>query len=144
MKDVTMTNSFRKNIFLYLNFNVLLAICFAESCPWATPTEDDNQLKCNDGTFCNIKSDGWACCAHHGGRIKCPKGMSIMCAAKICVNNTDHCCSNVRGWNGKPACAGKFGGPRSCNKNGIMPHGSYYFDFCTGMLHFLITQDYLM
>ena len=92
-----------------------------DSCPWATPTENKHQLKCKDGTLCNVKSDGWACCALHGGREKCPKKMPIMCAAKTCVNNTDHCCSDVRGWNGEPACAGKFGGPLTCNREGIIP-----------------------
>ena len=52
------------------------------NCSWLTPTNDDNVLKCNDGTYCNGVTDAnrWSCCNSRGMRAKCPKNWPTMCA----------------------------------------------------------------
>ena len=67
-------------------------------------------MQCNDGTFCNVKSDskGFKCCKDRQGRAKCPKNKPMMCENKRCDGKTDHCCSDK-------GCGGKYGGPRKCN-----------------------------
>ena len=71
-------------------------------------------MKCEDETYCNVKSDPkkWGCCdkKHHGGRSKCPQDKPIMCANKVCNNNTDYCCAYK-----EDHCKGKqYGGVRKC------------------------------
>ncbi|KAK3252605.1 hypothetical protein CYMTET_38104 [Cymbomonas tetramitiformis] len=82
----------------------------SETCPWLTPTAEDDVLKCADGTFCNrlYSIGGWGCCDGHGGRIKCPQNVPIMSAALDCASGTQECCcSTVEG------CA-NYGGERPC------------------------------
>ena len=61
------------------------------SCPWLTPTDQDNVLQCNDGTSCNGETDGWDCCKDHYKRRQCPRNYPIMCANPNCVYE-DYCC----------------------------------------------------
>ena len=80
------------------------------NCPWLTPTDHINLLKCMDGTFCNAWTDsaGWKCCEKHQGRAKCPKNLPLMCADESgCAEGSDHCCEKE--------CS-KFGGLRKCGK----------------------------
>ena len=72
-------------IFLLLHFQD------GNDCEWLTPTDEDNLLKCRDGSYCN----GWSCCNDHNGRAKCPPNKPMMCAKeKSCAGGADFCCSN--------------------------------------------------
>lgn len=70
-------------------------------CPWATATSQTNQHGCLNGTFCL----GQACCAHGGGKAKCPPNRPLMCADRKCSG--EHCCERD--------CT-HLGGVRSCNE----------------------------
>ena len=83
-------------------------------CPWLTPTNKNNVMKCKDGTTCNIKSDpsGFSCCKKRRGRAQCPKNKPMMCKNKRCDSKSDHCCSSK-------GCKGKYGGPKRCNSKSV-------------------------
>ena len=83
-------------------------------CSWDTPSSYDFLAQCNDLSYCNVKTDP-SCCTKHGGRLKCPKNYPIMCAKKLCLNNTEHCCTGVQ-LNCGVDEAGYHGGPRSCGR----------------------------
>ena len=87
--------------------------CFslAVSCSWSTPTNEDNVMQCNDGTYCNGLTDGWTCCNSHGRRRKCPMNYPVMCAKPECAWG-DYCCYT------KDDCVSKWGGIRPCDKPG--------------------------
>jgi len=72
---------------------------------WQHPTHDENTLRCNDGSMCDVTSDhGWLCCDGRGGRLQCPAGTS-MCAEPCTPEGTDFCCM---------ANCGPYGGPLGC------------------------------
>ena len=86
-------------------------ISVPDACPWLSSTQQNDVLKCNDGTYCNrkIDKDGAACCINHGGRMKCYKDLPVMCAQKNCAAySTDYCCET------EEVCKELYGGVRSC------------------------------
>ena len=86
--------------------NVVILVSVAQ-CHWLTPTDIDDLLQCNDGSFCDKNTEGWNCCDTRQGRMKCPKNQPNMCADTSCSDNTDHCCKND--------CT-NYGGDRECRK----------------------------
>ena len=95
-----------KNIIKRL-FDVLLhGFLFKNlDCDYLSSSDRNGYFKCRDRTFC----DEDLCCINHGGRAKCPKDMPIMCANKVCADNTDHCCEITT-----ESC-NIHGGPRLCS-----------------------------
>ena len=85
--------------------SLLYFILKYQDCAWLIPTEQDDVLKCKDGTFCNWISHGYSCCNEHGGRAKCPQNHPDMCADKECADDTDYCCSSVKCTNGTRICS---------------------------------------
>ena len=86
-----------------------------KSCPWLTPTEDNDVLKCRDGSFCNgiTDTDNWSCCNSRGGREKCPANFPAMCALPQCAaGGSDYCCY------AKDVCIDHYEGLRTCGKPG--------------------------
>ncbi len=75
------------------------------SCPWLSPTGEDDVLECADGTSCNWNPypEGRKCCDSHQGRAKCPKNRPIMCAMKNgerdygCGYSESECLNGPRG-----------------------------------------------
>ena len=105
------------------------------NCTWSKPTEVDNVMKCNDGSYCSHLADGWICCNDKGGRAKCPQNVPNMCAEKKCANNMDHCCV-IDG-----ICEEYYGGKRPCSSK-------YYANFMTFFFkwyqkHLLIQNELL-
>ena len=88
---------------------LLFSDASSAECEWLTPTDQNDVLKCADGTYCNWESQGNDCCSDHNGRARCPKNQPTMCAKKTCSNVSDFCCaSNSTG------CEKDFGGPKIC------------------------------
>eukprot|EP00397_Hematodinium_sp_SG-2012_P022559 GEMP01023383.1.p1 GENE.GEMP01023383.1~~GEMP01023383.1.p1 ORF type:complete len:601 (+),score=87.81 GEMP01023383.1:102-1904(+) len=54
------------------------------------------ELKCVDGTQCDVQREGWACCKALGGRAQCPSSQPFMCKQKSC--NDENCCSYTKQW----------------------------------------------
>ena len=83
-------------------------------CPWMTPTDEDDELECGDGSACNSRSSpkGWSCCTEEREkRRKCPRNLPVMCADKTCgYEGTDYCCNTEIG------CTEEYGGPRECDE----------------------------
>ena len=72
-------------------------------------TSEDYIMKCVDGSYCNTQTspEQWSCCNGRGGRRNCPKNQPIMCAEKICADNTDYCCViNQEDWAELRICKG--------------------------------------
>ena len=72
--------------------------------------------QCKDLEYCNILLDPF-CCSKHNGRLKCPEKYPVMCENKLCLNNTEHCCTGPH-LNCGTDKTGYHGGPRSCGMNG--------------------------
>jgi len=95
------------------------------SCPWTDgDSGEDMILECMDGTRCVAfrevgDSDGWACCAEHGGRARCPRVLPFMCAeSNSCADGTAHCCAR------HAADCDAQGGLRGCEADGSQAKGS--------------------
>ena len=73
--------------------------------------------QCKDLEYCNILLDPF-CCSKHNGRLKCPEKYPIMCEKKLCLNNTEHCCTGPH-LNCGTDKTGDHGGPRSCGISGL-------------------------
>ena len=70
-------------------------------CEWSGKnTGTDDLLKCRDGSYCNVVTDGWNCCAcrgnhpSHQGIAVCPKNYPYMCNDHTCGGGSD--CENER------------------------------------------------
>ena len=100
----TNKSNFSKGHFFYL----LSFLFLDDPCPWMTSTTSNDVFECHDGTSCNGKAMGWACCNDHGGRAKCPANNPVMCAQPLCAaEGRDYCCYTEEGCN-------DYGGVRSC------------------------------
>ena len=87
--------------------------------------------QCKDLEYCNILLDPF-CCSKHNGRLKCPEKYPVMCENKLCLNNTEHCCTGPH-LNCGTDKTGYHGGPRSCGMNGsfhIIMALSFVFSLC--------------
>jgi hypothetical protein len=78
-------------------------------CPFMTGSELDNHLMCQDGSMCNVVTDGWGCCNDKGTREKCPKNFPVMCRKeRACAAGMDYCCeatiSDCASFNGTRPC----------------------------------------
>ena len=86
------------------------------NCAWESPTVYEILAQCKDLEYCNILLDPF-CCSKHNGRLKCPEKYPVMCENKLCLNNTEHCCTGPH-LNCGTDKTGYHGGPRSCGMNG--------------------------
>jgi hypothetical protein len=76
----------------------MLAVSAANAQSYCTASTIANNLRCNDGTYCNVLTAGWRCCEVRGGRLACPPERPLMCNSRTC--DGDNCCDTRAG-----ACA---------------------------------------
>ena len=89
---------------------LLFSDASSAECEWLTPTDQNDVLKCADGTYCNWNYQDNDCCSDHNGRARCPKNNPTMCAKKTCVDGSDYCCAL-----NSTSCQEYSGGPRICH-----------------------------